>query len=521
MANSQEKSRLSILLTSARMAVATFCSRILGLVREQLIAATFGASGLTDAFYVAYRIPNMLRDLFAEGAFSSAFVPIFTESKIKNKSQETFNQAFWALFIITSILSIIIFLTAPFLVKFIAPGFDQDMEKFNLTVLMVRIISPFLMLISLAALLMGVLNTYKIFFLPALTPVFLNLSVICSILFLANFLENQGIHSIISISIGILIGGFLQLALQIPTIRKHGYSFKFPNKLLSPNVKRILYKMGPGTIGYSFNQVNMLINTALAVTAGTGAVAWLNWGFRLFQFPNGVLSVSIGNSHLVHFSNAWKSNKKDEASKTFISTVFLTLSLLIPITIIILLYSDWIINIVFERGKFTRNDTMMASKALFFYSLSLPFYGLYKISVPIFYAIDKEKIPVITSIISVVVNISIALSLINIMGFSALALSASCAVIANLSLQIYYLKKYIAFSLSDIFSLKLAKFIFTAFLIFFLGLWIKPQVEFFSESIILKLLIFALISLVLVGSFLGILFILGERNFIYVRKKKN
>ncbi len=502
------------------MAIATFLSRILGLVREQLIASTFGASGLTDAFYVAYRIPNLLRDLFAEGAFSAAFVPIFTESKQKEDSKKTFNEAFWTLAIITSFLSFLIFLAAPYLVNLLAPGFVNDSEKFDLTVLMVRIVSPFLFLISLAALVMGVLNTYKIFFLPAAMPIFLNLSVICSILFLSHKLEQNGFNSILSIAIGILIGGFLQFFLQVPEIIKKGYSFKFPKKLFSKNVKRILYKMGPGALGYSLNQINLIINTILATTAGIGAVSWLNWGFRLFQFPNGVLSVSIGNSHLVHFSELWKQGKKKDATETFLNTLFLSLTLLIPITIIILSYSDWIINIVFERGAFTRNDTFMSAKALFFYSLSLPFYGLYKITVPIFYTIDKERIPVITSSISVLINLAVAFFLIKELGFSALAISASVAIFINLKMQLFFLNKYLDLSISFKEIKRMLIFIIAGILSFVVSRQLKGYLDFYSYSLFYKLILFILISFIILTLYLVSLYLLNERNFIYLLKRK-
>ncbi len=522
MANSQERSRASILFTSAKMAIATFCSRILGLVREQLIAATFGASGLTDAFYVAYRIPNLLRDLFAEGAFSSAFVPIFTESKIKQNSKETFQAAFWTLLIITGLLSVVIFFASPVLVGLFAPSFKSDPEKFQLTILMVRVISPFLLVISLAALLMGVLNTYKIFFLPAITPAFLNLSVICSILFLSTYIESMGYHSILSIALGVFIGGILQFLIQLPSVLKKGYSFAFPNKLFTKNVKRILIKMGPGMIGFSVNQLNLLVNTILATSSGViGALSFLNWGFRLFQFPNGILSVSLGNSHLVHFSEKWKNNKKSEAIDLFQSTITLSLTLLIPITITILVFPDWISNIVFERGQFSRQDTLNTATVLFYYALSIPFYGLYKITVPLFYSIDKEKIPVFTSIISILINITFALSFIDQLGFVVLAMSLSLATICNLLMQLIFLKKYLSLKASFFLNTKYLKMLIAGIAAFFFAKFLKStQLNLLDEILIKKLLYFSTFSFLVLSLFLLLLYILGERNFIYKIRKK-
>ncbi len=522
MANSQERSRASILFTSAKMAVATFCSRILGLVREQLIAATFGASGLTDAFYVAYRIPNLLRDLFAEGAFSSAFVPIFTESKIKQDSKETFQAAFWTLLIITGLLSLIIFLSSPILVGIFAPSFKADPEKFQLTILLVRIISPFLLAISLAALLMGVLNTYKIFFLPAITPAFLNLAVICSILFLSSTIESMGYNSILSIAVGVFLGGILQFFIQLPSVLKKGYSFSFPKKLLTKNVKKILTKMGPGMIGFSANQINLLVNTILATSSGVvGALSFLNWGFRLFQFPNGILSVSLGNSHLVHFSQKWKENKKVEAIGLFQSTITISLTLLIPITIVILVFPDWISNIVFERGQFSRQDTLNTANVLFYYAFSIPFYGLYKITVPLFYSIDKEKIPVFTSIISIFINITFALFFIDNFGFVVLAMSLSLATICNLLMQLVFLKKYLNLKSSFFVNKKYLKMLLAGAASYYFARVLKSQLpNLLDQLLIKKLLYFSSFSFLVLLLFLGVLYMLGERNFIYKFKKK-
>ena len=522
MNNSQEKSRLSLIITSAKMAVATLISRILGLFREQLIASYFGASGLTDAFYVAYRIPNLLRDLFAEGAFSSAFIPIFTEEK--NKSAEDvrklFSRVFWSLVIITGILSFIIYSNAHLLIKTFAPEFLNQPEKFELTVLMVKILAPFLLFICVAALFMGVLNTYKIFFWPALMPAVGNVAVILSIIFLVPYMKSYQLPAIISVPIGVILGGFLQFTLMIPALLKLNLNFRPSKNLLTKPVKRVYAKMGPGLLGFSINQINLLINTILATGAGIGAISWLNFGSRLFQFPNGIVSVSLGNSNLVHFAHKWKENKTQEALAVYLSTYKIMIFLIIPITFFTLIFSEWISCLVFERGNFTRVDTFNTAKALFYYSLSLPLYGLYKVTVPVFYTIDKERVPVISSFISIFVNIIFALTLIKSYGFVVLAMASSISIFVNCLILLTSLKPILKFRFLDIFSPFLFKTIGSSLLacsLLFLG---KSHFLFFEMILLKKIFILSSLSIVFFSMYFLFMFLMGEREkVLYILKK--
>lgn len=227
-------SDFKVLFSTLKMAIATFCSRILGLVREQVLAYYFGASGLTDAFLVAYRIPNLLRDLFAEGAFSAAFVPTFIETQ--RESKEEARKLFWKLFyllgLVTLTISAIIIYFAPEIINLFAPTFIQDKDKFDLTVLLTRIMAPFLCLVSLAALFMGVLNSLKVFFIPSFAPVFFNISMILSMLFFPAVLIPRGIDPIISLGLGVMIGGLAQALFQFPKIIKLGYGPVMPGNLI-------------------------------------------------------------------------------------------------------------------------------------------------------------------------------------------------------------------------------------------------------------------------------------------------
>src|SRR5690606_15090627 len=212
---------------------------------------------------------------------------------------------------------------------------------------------------------------------------------------------------------------------QFPILIKYKFKPTMPKKVLNPHSKKVFRKLGPGLIGFAATQVNLLINTILASGTVVGAVSWLSYSFRLFQLPVGILSVSLGNSNLVHFSNAWKEGKEKEAKEYLLSSYFLSYLFILPAFIVLYVLSDEIVKIIFERGRFDAVATLMTAKALRWYALGLPFYGIYKILVPTFYAIDRQKIPVYSSIASIIVNIIFCVALTPIYGFEVLALGTT------------------------------------------------------------------------------------------------
>jgi putative peptidoglycan lipid II flippase len=438
-------STFKVAIASLKMALATFLSRIMGLVREQLMAHFFGASGLTDAFLVAYRIPNLLRDLLAEGAFSSAFVPTFV--KENQKDHEKGRELLWELFILlgslTAILSLLIALFADPLIRIFAPSFVLDPEKFSITVSLTRIMSPFLFFISIAALFMGALNSLRVFFIPSLAPAFYNLMSIFSMLFLTGWLMDSGYQPILALGWGACLGGFMQAIVQIPMLIKKGYQPKKILKLGSEPAKKVIKLLGPGMVGFAATQINLLINTILATGSVVGATSWLNYSFRLFQLPVGILSVSIGNSNLVHFSSAWKDGKKQEAISFLSSSLFLSYVTVLPAMGILFFLSEELVGIVYQRGKFDYHSTQMTATALRMYAIGLPLYSLYKIWVPTFYALDKQRIPVVSSLISIGINILFSVLTVDEYGFSMLALGTTLSMFINCLIQAWYLKKYL------------------------------------------------------------------------------
>lgn len=502
---------MSVLRSTIKMAIATFFSRILGLVREQVMAAYFGASGVTDAFLVAYRIPNLLRDLFAEGAFSSAFVPTFVEANQKSQedSRELMWSLFWLLFFITGTIALAIAIFAPELITIFAPAFTKDPEKFQITVNLTRIMAPFLTFVSLAALFMGALNSLKVFFIPALAPASYNVMSILSMIGLSGLLINMGHHPIYSLGIGAMLGGFMQAAVQVPLIWKKGFKPLWPKKFWTERSKKIVKLIGPGLIGFAAAQVNLLITTILA-TPIVGATSWLNYSFRLFQLPVGILSVSIGNANLVHFSEAWKKGDKDAAKAQLQNSYFLSFFTVMPALVVLYCLSDEIVNLIFERGRFTRESTLMTGEALRMYALGLPFYGLYKIFVPTFYALDRQKIPVMASLLSIAFNICFCLTLTPIFGFKVLALGTTLSVFVNSVFQSWVLKKDLSLSLGFFISPRILKVVgATAASALVVETLLK--VEFFSQPFLNKCFFLGAQIMAVCALYVTFLMILGER----------
>lgn len=498
------------------MAIATFLSRILGLVREQVMAAYFGASGITDAFLVAYRIPNLLRDLFAEGAFSSAFVPTFVEAnqESQEKSRELLWSLFWLLTFITGIISILMVIFAPELIEIFAPSFTKDPEKFQITVTLTRIMSPFLTFVSLAALFMGALNSLKVFFVPSLAPAFFNLASIVCQLALSGILYSWGYHPVYSLAIGVMVGGALQMGVQLPLLYKRGFRPMWPKELWSKRAQKIVKMIGPGMVGFAATQINLLISTILATGTVVGATSWLNYSFRLFQLPVGILSVSIGNSNLVHFSESWKKGDREGAIRFLQSSYTLSLLTVMPALSMLYFLSDEMVNVIFERGRFDHASTLFTAEALRLYALGLPFYSFYKIWVPTFYALDRQKIPVIASLFSIGFNISFCLILTPIFGFKVLALGTTLSMLVNSGFQSIVLKKDLNLPMSFFVNARVLKIILSTVIA---GVAVDQlvTVEFFSQSLIHRAIWLGIEIFAIAGLYAVLLMIMGEGKAVW------
>jgi putative peptidoglycan lipid II flippase len=455
MAQSPPVSSGHVLKAAGAMGAATFLSRIMGLVREQVFAIFFGAGNLTDAFNVAFRIPNLLRDLFAEGAMSASLVPTFTRARVEEGDQRAWRIAglvFRVLFFTVSIISCIGVLFAPQLVELYASAFHQIPGKFELTVRMTRIMFPFFPLVALAAAFMGILNACGVFFLPAFASALFNVtSVLVGVLFSQVFLfwgQGWGVSPIEGMAIGVVAGGMVQAFCQLPTLYKKGYRWhtktpKEPSWSQDPRLKQMLWMMVPGTIGLAATQVNILVNTVLATSQGPGAVSWLNYSFRLMQFPIGIFGVSLASATLPRISYQWAHKDIDGVSGTLTSAIRSVMAINLPASAGLAFLGTSIIELIFQYGRFYYEDTRATALALAMYAIGLSAYSAVKVLVPACYALNNTRLPVISSILSVLVTIILNLLMVGPFGYWGLALGTSVAAIFNAVFLLFSIQKLI------------------------------------------------------------------------------
>ncbi len=413
---------------------AVMCSRVLGLVREQVFAGLFGAGFAYDAFVVAFRIPNLLRDLFGEGALSAAFVTVFSDYDTNRGREATWRLASNVLVFIALLLSLLTLAglwLAPWIVDLLAPDFRLVTGKSELTVLLTRIMFPFLVLVALSAVVMGMLNTRGKFFVPALSSSFFNLGSIIGGTSLALLFPRLGLPAIAGMAWGTLLGGLLQLTMQLPTLRATGFRFVPVLNLRDPGLKRILVLMLPATIGLSATQINIFVNTNFAASCTEGSVSWLNYAFRMVQLPIGVFGVALSIAAMPVLARYAAKKDLDGLRHTFTSSLVMVFSLTIPATAGLILLAVPIIRLIFEHGAFTPEDTLRTAEALQYYALGLFAYAGVKVMVPVFYALDNTKYPVIGSFLAVGANILIISLTIGLFQHRAIALSTSCTMGLN------------------------------------------------------------------------------------------
>ncbi len=420
--------------TLATVSGMTLLSRVTGLVREFLIARAFGASAYTDAFFVAFRIPNLLRRLFAEGAFSQAFVPILAE--YKNQQGEAVTRELidhvatllaWAL-VVTCLVGIV---AAPAVVFFIASGLKSESAIFDVSVMMTRIMFPYIGFMSFVALAGGILNTWREFRVPAFTPVLLNLSFIAASLFLAPYLAQP----VYALAIAVFIGGILQLAIQIPALKKIGMLPRIGfNPLIAyrdPGVRRVLKQMVPATFAVSVGQISIIINTNIATHLENGSVSWLNYADRLMEFPTGMLGVALGTILLPSLSKAHADGDKSEYSALLDWGLRLTFILALPAAVMLATLSEPLTTTLFHYGKFTAQSVGRTEQALIAYGVGLLGLILVKILAPGFYAKQDIKTPV-----KIGIGVLIAVQLMNVafvpwIAHAGLALSVGLGACLN------------------------------------------------------------------------------------------
>jgi putative peptidoglycan lipid II flippase len=423
--------------------VATLTSRILGLVRDQVLAALFGAGDAMDAFLVAFRIPNLVRDLFAEGAMSAAFVPTFTRQltlRGKDDAWRLGNSVVNALVLITGAAVAIGYVFATPLVSLYAEGFAAVPGKLELTVRLARVMMPFLTCVAVAAALMGMLNSLRHYFVPALAPAMFNVVSIVFAIVLTPLMPRFGLPPIMSIAIGALVGGIAQVAIQWPPLRREGFRYEPVVDRADPALHRVLVLMGPGTIGLAATQLNLFVSTYLAAQQGTGAVSWLQYAFRVMYLPLGLFGVSIATAVLPAAARHAAAEDRAAIRSTVSRGLALMLMVNVPATCGLILLSSEIIRLLFERGHFTPADTAATAAALRLYAAGLVGYSTSRIASPVFYALGRSRVPVALSTISVLVNLTLSLLLVGRFGFEGLAAATSMAALVNAALCLAVLR---------------------------------------------------------------------------------
>jgi len=432
---------MNLLKALATVSSMTLVSRVLGLVRDVLIARVFGAGLATDAFFVAFRIPNLLRRLFAEGAFSQAFVPILAEYRTARGDGDTkvlVDRVATLLATILIIVSLLGIIAAPLIIYLSAPGFSADAGKFDLTVAMLRLTFPYILFISLTSLAGGILNTWSRFSVPAITPTLLNLSFIGFALWLAPYFDPP----IMALAWAVFFGGILQLAFQLPFLIRIRM---LPRPSWAPRdegVRRILRLMGPAALGVSVAQISLLINTIFASFLVTGSVTWLYYADRLMELPIGLLGVALGTILLPSLSRRFVDGAHDEYNKLLDWGLRLTVLLAAPCALALVILAVPILATLFKHGAFTTQDVLMTRQALMAYSIGLVALVLIKILAPAFYARQNIKTPVKIAVITLVATQLMNLAFIWQLRHAGLALAIGLAAWVNAGLLYWKLRQH-------------------------------------------------------------------------------
>jgi len=440
---------LQVARDAGTVGAATLLSRVLGLAREQVMAILFGAGFASDAFNVAFRIPNLLRDLFAEGAMSSAFVPTFTEYH-HHRGEE----AAWALGrqLMSTLLAVLLglcvvgWLTTPWLVRAFAAGFARVPGKIELTVMLTRVMLPFLPAVALAAAAMGMLNARGRFAVPALAPTMLNLGMIVFGVALIPACKALGQPPILAMAIGVLLGGLLQFGCQLPALAALGFRLRFEWPAGHPGVRRVATLMIPATIGLAATQLNLLVSTQIASLLQQGSVSWLWYAFRIMQLPIGVFGVALATVSLPALSRAAVARDMPALKSTLSATLRLVFFLTVPAALWLAVLARPVIALLYQHGHFHWFDTVQTGNALVMYCVGLPAFAAVGVLTRTFYALGDTRVPVQASFVSVALNLALNLLFIGPLRFLGLehlglALATSVTSIGNMLQLGFYLRR--------------------------------------------------------------------------------
>jgi putative peptidoglycan lipid II flippase len=430
----------SLLRSLATVSGMTLLSRILGFIRDFVIARSFGAGMMTDAFFVAFRLPNLLRRLFAEGAFSQAFVPLLAEYRNRRGETDTkqlVDRTATILSVTVMLVAIVGIIGAPLLIYLTAPGFAADPGKFALTVELTRVTFPYIFFMALVAFAAGILNTWSRFAIPAFTPVLLNLSMIGMALFAAPWFDPP----VLALAWAVFLGGMLQLTLQVPALKRIGMLPRLDWAPEDPGVRRILKLMAPAVLGVSVAQISLLINTIFASFLPSGSVSWLYYADRLMEFPAGLLGAALGTVLLPSLARCHAAERTGEFSGLLDWGLRLTLMLTLPAALALAMLAIPLIATLFQHGAFTAADVLQTRTALVAYSFGLAGLILVKVLAPGFYARQDIKTPVKIALLTLAATQAMNLAFIGWLKHAGLALSIGLASCLNAALLWHGLRK--------------------------------------------------------------------------------
>ncbi len=419
--------------------LATFASRILGFVRDMVLASLFGATAAADAFFVAYRVPNLLRELFAEGSMSSAFIPVFTEYhtlRAKQDAWELASAVFTTLLTIVIAITLLGILAAPGIVWLLAPGFHGHPDKLAMTTMLTRIMFPYLLFISLAALAMGILNSLRAFAAPALSPVFFNLFIIGCALFLSPAFPEP----ILGVAIGVVAGGAAQFAMQVPGLALRGMLFGWRFQPWHPGVRRIGTLMVPSLLGLSVTQINITVSTILA-SFFAGGPTYLFYGMRLIQFPLGIFGVALATAILPTLSAQAARGALDELRSTLAFGLRMIVFIILPAMLGLILLRQPIVHLFFEHGSFTAADTVATATAVLCYAVGLWAFAGVRIIVAAFYSMQDTVTPAKAAAVSVLANLAFSILLMDRLEAAGLALATALASMLNVGILVIVLNR--------------------------------------------------------------------------------
>ncbi|MCT8341857.1 MULTISPECIES: murein biosynthesis integral membrane protein MurJ [Photorhabdus] len=502
---------MNLLKSLAAVSSMTMFSRVLGFIRDAIIARIFGAGVAADAFFVAFKLPNLLRRIFAEGAFSQAFVPILAEYKNQQGDEETRTFIAYVSGMLTLILAIVTvlgILSAPWVIYVTAPGFTDTADKFTLTTNLLRITFPYIFLISLASLVGAILNTWNRFSVPAFAPTLLNISMIVFALFVAPYCNPP----VMALGWAVVVGGILQLLYQLPHLKKIGMLVLPRISFRDSGVWRVMRQMGPALLGVSVGQISLIINTIFASFLVSGSVSWMYYADRLMELPSGVLGVALGTILLPSLAKSFSSGNHEEYTKLMDWGLRLCFLLALPCAVALGMLAEPLIVSLFQYGNFTAFDAVMTQKALIAYCFGLMGLIIVKVLVPGFYSRRDIKTPVKIAIVTLILTQLMNLAFVGPLKHAGLALSIGLASCFNAGMLYWQLRKKNIFKPLagwGMFLFKLVVAIAVMIAILAVTLWLMPAWE--QGNMAMRLLRLMVVVIAGASSYFAALALMGFR----------